>query len=99
MHLFAPGAAEPAHTFRFPRQRVGGFLCLSDYVLPPQNGKRDHVALFVVTAGEGVRERSEKAKNEGYYFKSHGMQALGDRIGGSLRGMVAQTDPRRLGFP
>jgi 5-methyltetrahydrofolate--homocysteine methyltransferase len=76
MHLFAPGGAEPVHTFQFPRQRVGDFLCLSDYVLPPQDGKRDHVALFVVTAGEGVRERSEKAKNEGCYFKSHGMQAL-----------------------
>jgi 5-methyltetrahydrofolate--homocysteine methyltransferase len=76
MHLFEPGAAAPAHTFRFPRQRVGDFLCLSDYLLPPQEGKRDHIALFVVTAGEGVRERSEKAKNEGYYFKSHGMQAL-----------------------
>jgi 5-methyltetrahydrofolate--homocysteine methyltransferase len=76
MHLFVPGGAEPVHTFRFPRQRVGEYLCLSDYVLPPQDGKRDHVALFVVTAGEGVRERSEKAKNDGYYFKSHGMQAL-----------------------
>ncbi|MHB8610725.1 MAG: methionine synthase [Candidatus Acidiferrales bacterium] len=76
MNLFAPGGAEPVHTFRFPRQRLGDFLCLSDYVLPPRDGKRDHVALFVVTAGEGVRERSEKAKNEGYYFKSHGMQAL-----------------------
>ncbi len=76
MHLFAPGGVKPVHTFQFPRQRVGDFLCLSDYVLPPQDGRRDHVALFVVTAGEGVRERSEKAKNEGYYFKSHGMQAL-----------------------
>ena len=76
IHLFAPGGKEPVHTFQFPRQRVGDFLCLSDYVLPAQDGKRDHVALFVVTAGEGVRERSEKAKNEGYYFKSHGMQAL-----------------------
>jgi 5-methyltetrahydrofolate--homocysteine methyltransferase len=76
MHLLAPGRTDPVHTFRFPRQRVGESLCLSDYVLPPQNGKRDYVALFVVTAGEGVRDRSEKAKNEGYYFKSHGMQAL-----------------------
>jgi 5-methyltetrahydrofolate--homocysteine methyltransferase len=75
-HLFAPGGSEPTHTFRFPRQRLGDFLCLSDYVLPQQEGKRDHIALFVVTAGEGVRERAEKAKNEGYYFKSHGMQAL-----------------------
>ncbi|MGH9744393.1 MAG: methionine synthase [Candidatus Acidiferrum sp.] len=76
MHLFAPGGAEPVHTFRFPRQRMGDFLCLSDYVIPRRNGHRDHVALFVVSAGEGVRGRSEKAKNDGYYFKSHGMQAL-----------------------
>jgi len=76
LHLFMPGAKEPLHTFRFPRQRQGDFLCLSDYTLPPQNGRRDHLALFVVTAGEGIRERSEKAKNDGYYFKSHGLQAL-----------------------
>jgi 5-methyltetrahydrofolate--homocysteine methyltransferase len=76
LRIFAPGRVEPLHTFRFKRQRVGDFLCLSDYVLPPANGQRDHVALFVVTAGEGIRERSEKAKNEGYYFKSHGLQSL-----------------------
>jgi 5-methyltetrahydrofolate--homocysteine methyltransferase len=76
LHLFAPGASEPLHTFNFKRQRSGDFLCLSDYVLAPQNGQRDHLALFVVTAGEGVRERSERAKNDGYYFKSHGLQAL-----------------------
>jgi 5-methyltetrahydrofolate--homocysteine methyltransferase len=76
VHLFAPGAREPLHTFRFKRQRQGDFLCLSDYVLAPKNGKRDHLALFVVTAGEGIRQRSEKAKTEGYYFKSHGLQAL-----------------------
>jgi 5-methyltetrahydrofolate--homocysteine methyltransferase len=76
LQLFAPGASAPLHTFRFPRQRQGDFLCLNDYVLPAKNGQRDHVALFVVTAGEGIRDRAEKAKNEGYYFKSHGLQAL-----------------------
>src|SRR5689334_20936648 len=76
LHLFAPGAKEPLHSFQFARQRQGDFLCLSDYVLPAQSGKRDHLALFVVTAGEGVRSRSERAKNEGYYFLSHGLQAL-----------------------
>ena len=78
--LFAPGANEVLHTFRFPRQRQGDFLCLSDYILPKReaNGQRerDHLAMLVVSAGEGIRERSEKAKNEGYYFKSHGLQAL-----------------------
>ncbi|HKV26532.1 MAG TPA: methionine synthase [Candidatus Acidoferrum sp.] len=75
-HLFEPGGKSPVHSFRFPRQKRGDFLCLSDYILPPVNGQRDHLALFVVTAGEGVRERSEKAKNDGYYFKSHALQAL-----------------------
>jgi 5-methyltetrahydrofolate--homocysteine methyltransferase len=76
LHLFSPDGKEPLHTWRFKRQKTGDQLCLSDYVLEPKDGKRDHIALFVVTAGEGVRERSEKAKQDGYYFKSHGLQAL-----------------------
>ncbi|GAC1626759.1 MAG: methionine synthase [Candidatus Acidiferrum sp.] len=76
MRLFAPGETGPLHTFRFKRQQTGDFLCLSDYVLPANRPQRDHVALFVVSAGEGVRERGEQAKNEGYYFKSHGLQSL-----------------------
>jgi 5-methyltetrahydrofolate--homocysteine methyltransferase len=76
LHLFAPGGKEPVHTWKFRRQKIGDQLCLSDYVLPARDGQRDHVAVFVVTAGEGVRERAEKAKHEGYYFKSHGLQAL-----------------------
>jgi 5-methyltetrahydrofolate--homocysteine methyltransferase len=76
LHLFAPGEQKPLHTWNFKRQAAGDQLCLSDYVLPPQNGKRDHVGVFVVTAGEGVRERAEKAKQDGYYFESHGLQAL-----------------------
>jgi 5-methyltetrahydrofolate--homocysteine methyltransferase len=74
--LFAPGESAPVHTFHFQRQRVGDKLCLSDYVLPPQNGARDHVALFVVTAGAGIREKSEEAKAAGRYLYSHGLQAL-----------------------
>ena len=76
LHLFAPDGKEPVVTWQFKRQKSGDQLCLSDYVLERKDGKRDHVAVFVVTAGEGVRERSEKAKNEGYYFRSHGLQAL-----------------------
>ena len=76
IQLFAPGAAAPQHVFRFERQRIPDGLCLSDYVLPPEGSARDHVALFVVTAGDGVRARSEEAKNAGYYFRSHGLQAL-----------------------
>ncbi len=77
IHLFAPGASSPLHTFQFGRQpRVDG-LCLSDYILDPDSGgRRDHFAVFVVTAGHGVRERAEKAKNAGEYLKAHALQAL-----------------------
>jgi 5-methyltetrahydrofolate--homocysteine methyltransferase len=98
-YLFAPGATEPLHSFRFPRQRSGDFLCLSDYILPPRNGERDHLALFVVTAGEGVRERSEKAKNEGYYLKSHALQALAIESAEGCAEWVHRRIREDWGFP
>ena len=76
LKVFRPGEPEPAHTWNFKRQATGERLCLSDYILPARDGRRDHLAVFVVTAGEGVRERAEAAKNAGYYFRSHGLQAL-----------------------
>jgi 5-methyltetrahydrofolate--homocysteine methyltransferase len=80
------------------RQKIGDRLCLSDYVLPGQDGKRDHVAAFLVTAGEGVRERSEAAKNAGYYFKSHGLQSLAVETAEACAGVVASASAR-TGFP
>jgi 5-methyltetrahydrofolate--homocysteine methyltransferase len=76
IRLFEPGARDAIHTFHFARQPRKDGLCLSDYVLEPANGRRDHIALFVVTAGEGVRERAEAAKNAGEFFKAHAIQAL-----------------------
>jgi 5-methyltetrahydrofolate--homocysteine methyltransferase len=74
--LFVPGEKLPVHIFHFQRQRLADKLCLSDYVLAPQGTQRDHVALFVVTAGAGIREKSEAAKSAGRYLFSHGLQAL-----------------------
>jgi 5-methyltetrahydrofolate--homocysteine methyltransferase len=76
VNLFAPGGAVPIHTFHFGRQPRENGLCLSDYVLPAVNGVRDHIAMFVVTAGAGVREKSEELKRRGDYFRAHGLQAL-----------------------
>jgi 5-methyltetrahydrofolate--homocysteine methyltransferase len=75
--LFAPAGSSPIHTFRFGRQPRPDGLCLSDYVLDPIGGRRDHIAIFVVTAGEGIRECAEQAKLRGQYFFSHAIQALG----------------------
>ena len=38
--------------------------------------ERDHLALFVVTAGKNIREKSEEAKAAGRYLFSHALQAL-----------------------
>jgi 5-methyltetrahydrofolate--homocysteine methyltransferase len=76
IQLFEPGVAAPLHTFHFGRQPRPGGLCLSDYILPAKDGERDHLAIFVVTAGAGVRERSEAMKTRGDYFLAHGLQAL-----------------------
>ena len=76
IHLFAPGGGTPIHTFRFGRQPRENGLCLSDYILDAEDGRRDHLALFVVTAGAGIRERSEEWKQAGEFFKAHAIQAL-----------------------
>ena len=76
IHLFAPGNERPLHTFHFGRQRRTDGLCLSDYILEAEEGRRDHLALFVVTAGEGIRERYEEWKQAGEFLKAHAIQAL-----------------------
>jgi 5-methyltetrahydrofolate--homocysteine methyltransferase len=75
--LFAPGCHGPVHTFQFGRQNKPDGLCLSDYILDTEDGRRDHLALFVVTAGAGIRERSEVWKQSGEFLKAHAIQALG----------------------
>jgi 5-methyltetrahydrofolate--homocysteine methyltransferase len=77
LHLFTPGADSPLESFRFGRQAKSDGLCLSDYALDAQDGRRDHIALFVVSAGEGVVAHSEEAKSRGEFFKAHALQALG----------------------
>jgi 5-methyltetrahydrofolate--homocysteine methyltransferase len=69
--LFDPETGDPAAVWNLPRQAKPGGLCLTDYVLPG-----DHVALFVTTSGEGVRERVEAWKHQGEYLKSHAFAAL-----------------------
>jgi 5-methyltetrahydrofolate--homocysteine methyltransferase len=80
INLFSQASApEPIATFRFPRQRKEDGLALSDLVLPPVLGggrRRDHIAMFVTTAGSGIRERAEEAKRKGEYLRSYALQAL-----------------------
>jgi 5-methyltetrahydrofolate--homocysteine methyltransferase len=76
IHLFTPGATSPLHTFKFGRQPKSDGLCLSDYVLDSDDGHRDHLAMFVVSAGECVRSHAEEAKQRGEFLLAHALQAL-----------------------
>ncbi len=73
--LYEPASGRRMHVFTFPRQRRADGLSLADFVALP-NGHRDSVALFCVTAGEGIRERADRYKQSGEYFRSHAVQAL-----------------------
>ncbi|KAB0664086.1 methionine synthase [Oryzomonas japonica] len=75
--LYDPaGSGVEVMRFTFPRQPGEEHLCLADYVRPVASGEKDSVALFVTTAGDGVRRQAEIWKGEGLYLKSHLVQAL-----------------------
>ncbi|HEX7359301.1 MAG TPA: methionine synthase [Bryobacteraceae bacterium] len=99
VHLFAPGGDSPIQSFRFGRQAKSDGLSLSDYVLDPQDGRRDHIALFVVTAGEGVVEHSDAAKARGEFFQAHALQALGIESAEACAEWVHRRIREDWGFP
>jgi 5-methyltetrahydrofolate--homocysteine methyltransferase len=75
--LFDPAdPGKEAIRIGFPRQSAGERLCVADFVHPLAGGERDNLALFVVTCGRGVREKSEEMKVAGDYLNSHLLQAL-----------------------
>jgi 5-methyltetrahydrofolate--homocysteine methyltransferase len=62
--------------FNFPRQPARERLCLADYFLPSTGGKRDVVALQIVTVGKSATERTERLQAAGEYSESffcHGL--------------------------
>jgi 5-methyltetrahydrofolate--homocysteine methyltransferase len=104
--LFEPGAKTAAHSFEFGRQERPGGLSLADFVVPPSGSVRDSVALFVVGAGDEVRERSTAAKEAGEYLESHAIQALAietaeaaaEWLHARLRGEWGFPDPPEMGM-
>ncbi len=99
LRLFTAGAESPTDSFHFGRQAKSDGLCLSDYALDPQDGRRDHIALFVVTAGEGIIAHSEEAKARGEYFKAHALQALGIETAEACAEWLHRRIREDWGFP
>jgi 5-methyltetrahydrofolate--homocysteine methyltransferase len=99
VHLYEAGGANPLVTFHFGRQGREDGLSLADYILDPEDGGRDHIAVFVVTAGEGIRERAEAAKDAGEYFKAHALQALALETAEAAAEWVHRRIREDWGFP
>ena len=94
MHLYRPGEAQPTVSWTLPRARGGG-VTLPDYLHPDG----DHVALFAVSAGEGISAWSAEFKEAGAFLKSHAVQALAletaEALAEWLHGRIRAT----WGFP
>ncbi len=99
IHLFNPGAASPIESLHFGRQAKSDGLCLSDYVLDPQAGRRDHIAMFVVSAGEQVIEKSQEAKERGDYLEAHALQALAIETAEATAEWLHRRLREEWGFP
>ncbi len=99
LNLYSPGGTSPIETYHFGRQAKSDGLCLSDYALDPQDDRRDHIAMFVVTAGEGLIEHSEAAKARGEYLKAHAIQALGIETAEACAEYLHRRIREDWGFP
>jgi len=84
---------------RFPRQPAGERLCLADYVRDADSGEIDHVALFAVTCGTGVRQRAEEWKEAGQYLRAHALQALANECAEAFAEMLHSRLRNQWGFP
>lgn len=92
------GTAE-LERFTFPRQNKPPFLCLADFVKPKEEGVMDYIGFLTVTAGEGVRARANKAKEEGDYLFSHLIQAAALELAEGFAERVHQIMRDQWGIP
>lgn len=74
--LYSSDGVQEISSIHFPRQKKPPFLCLADYLQSKGMNGKDNLCLFTVTAGHGVREKSQELKNQGEYLKSHTLSAL-----------------------
>jgi len=84
--------------FVFPRQPARERLCLSDYFLPVDDGRKDVVAFQIVTMGENATRRSEDAQARGDYSESYFTHGLSVSSAEALAEYVHQRTRTELGI-
>ncbi len=85
--------------FTFPRQDKKPYLCLADFLRSKDSGVMDYVGMFAVVAGKNIRERAQRFKAEGDYFRSHALQAMALEFAEGFAERVHQLMRDQWGFP
>jgi 5-methyltetrahydrofolate--homocysteine methyltransferase len=76
--------------FTFPRQPARDRLCLADYFLPLEDGRKDVVAFQIVTMGKEASIRTEATQAVGDYSESYFSHGLSVSSAEALAEMVHQ---------
>ncbi|CAM3956537.1 methionine synthase [Alkalicoccus chagannorensis] len=90
--------ARVLETFTFPRQQKEPYMCLADFIRSVDSGEMDHVGFLAVTAGKGVRDLAEEAKEAGSYMDSHLIQAAALELAEGFAERVHQLMRDKWGF-
>lgn len=96
LNLYTPKGDELLTSFTFPRQSQSPFLSLLDYVAPELP---DHITLFVVTVGKGVRQEAERLKEAGEFLKCHALQALAIETAEAYAEFLHAEIRKQWGYP
>ncbi len=91
--------AREAERFAFPRQADRDGLCLADYFAAAGDGRRDVVALQIVTLGDALLERSQRMMKEGDYGEGYYLHGFGVRLAEAAAELVHRRVRRELGIP
>ena len=85
--------------FKFPRQRVGRHLCLSDYFKPVSSGERDVVAFQVVTIGNKASDIIEQLNKDGKYTDSYYLHGLAVQTAEAMAEWIHRRIRAEWGLP
>ena len=84
--------------FTFPRQRDRDQLCLSDYFVPADAGRRDVVAFQIVTIGDRLLERANALMKGGDYGEGYYLHGFGVRLAEAAAELVNRRIRAELGL-
>jgi 5-methyltetrahydrofolate--homocysteine methyltransferase len=84
--------------FDFPRQPARERLCLADYFLPLDSGRKDVVALQIVTQGPAATRRTEELQAKAEYAESYFSHGLSVQSAEGLAEYAHQQVRAELGI-